>query len=202
MNAETRFDAGELPRLPADYRAPLWWGIVGLILVESVVFATLVASYFYLGIDQPEWPPAGTKAPDLVKPTLGTLVLMASSLPMHWADRGITRGNQTALRWGLLLSIALAVTFLVLKYIEYSEMGYRWYTHSYGSISWTIIGFHSTHVVALILKTVVVSALAWIGYFSERRSLAVKVNGIYWHFVVAVWIPLYATLYWMPRVLK
>lgn len=202
MNARTAVDAGGLPRLTADSRAPLWWGILGLILVEAVVFATLIASYFYLSIDQPDWPPAGTQPPDLLKPTLGTLVLLASSAPMHWADKGITRGEQWPLRIGLLLSIALAAAFLVLKYLEYSEIGYRWHTHAYGSIAWTIIGFHGTHVVALVLKTVVVATLAWLGYFNERRHLAVAVNGIYWHFVVLVWIPLYFTLYWVPRLYK
>jgi cytochrome c oxidase subunit III len=33
------------------------------------------------------------------------------------------------------------------------------------------------------------------GYYSEERNLGVRVNGLYWHFVVVVWIPLFFTLY-------
>ena len=34
---------------------------IGLVVVETVVFATLVTTYFYLKIHHIEWPPAGTK---------------------------------------------------------------------------------------------------------------------------------------------
>jgi cytochrome c oxidase subunit III len=50
-----------------------------------------------------------------------------------------------------------------------------------------------------VLKTIFVAYLSWRGYFNKERHLGVTVNGIYWHFVVAVWLPLYLVLYWSPR---
>jgi cytochrome c oxidase subunit III len=44
-----------------------------------------------------------------------------------------------------------------------------------------------------------VGVLAFQGYFNERRHAAVDANGLYWHFVVAVWVPLFLLLYIFPR---
>lgn len=189
---------------PYNFRTegPLWWGMWGLVLVESVVFGGLITAYFYLGSSYPEWPPAGIKKPELLLPTIASLVLFAGSLPMHWADKEITEGRSRKAAVNLALSIAPAIVFLVLKAIEYSKVEYRWDSHVYGSIVWAIVMFHSTHVTALVLKTIVVDVLAWRGFFNRERRLGITANGLYWHFVVAAWLPLYVVLYWSPRLMK
>jgi cytochrome c oxidase subunit III len=197
--AYSGFDAGHFGGYNQSHEAPIWWGIVGLILIESVVFSTLIASYFYLGFRQPTWPLPGIKDPDLLMPSIGTALLLASSISMALADRAIKRDNAVTLKWGLLISALLAAGFLVLKIIEYSDKEYLWDSHPYGSIVWLIIGFHSMHVVSLLLKTVVVDVLAFRGFFTRRNRIAVTVNGFYWHFVVLVWIPLFAVIYLSPR---
>jgi cytochrome c oxidase subunit III len=199
MEQTATIDFSRLDESPPDHRATLWWGIAGLVLVETVVFATLVATYFYLKIHHVEWPPAGTKEPDLLLPTINLFVLLTSSIPMHLADKGVTRDDQRALRLGLLGSIGLGIVFLVIKVIEYSDVAYRWDTHAYASIVWTITGFHSAHVVALILKTTIITTMAFRGRFHAEDRLPVTVNGVYWHFVAVIWLPLYFVLYISPR---
>lgn len=199
MRTYSAIDAGRFSPYNFGSQAPVWWGMIGLIVIESTVFGSLIASYFYLGMGHEDWPPPGIKDPDLLLPTIGTAALLLSSVPMLWADRGIRRGELFPLRIGLLISLVLGLVFLGLKVVEYSDVEYRWDSHAYGSIVWIIIGFHGTHVVALALKTVVVSALAWLGFFTRERRLGVTTNGLYWHFVVIVWIPLYLVLYWSPR---
>jgi cytochrome c oxidase subunit III len=147
----------------------------------------------------PEWPPPGVKEPELLLPTIGTVILLCSSIPVHWGDSGIEKNDKRALRLGMMFAIILALAFLAVKTIEYSGLEYRWDSHSYGSIVWAISGFHALHVIALVLKTIVVDVLAWRGFFNSERRLGVTINGIYWHFVVAVWVPLYFLLYWSPR---
>lgn len=180
-------------------QSPLFWGFLGMIAIETMVFGSFVSSYFFLRAQAPEWPPAGTEPPDLLLPTLNTGVLLASSFALWWADRGARAGRRRQLAWGLLAAALLAAIFLALKVVEYADKSYHWDTHAYGSIVWTIVGFHGAHVTALLLKTVVVDLWAFRGYFDRDRRLAVSVNGIYWHFVVAIWIPLYVVLYWVPR---
>lgn len=180
--------------------APLYWGIWGLILIEAMVFGTLLSSYFYLRLVAPAWPPAGTGRPELLLPTVNTVVLLASSYFVYKADTGIKRGDTRWLKLGLGVGIALALIFLAIKYIEYNGLEYRWNSHAYGSIVWATTGFHTAHVLALVLKTMAVLYFALRGYFNSERNLGVQVNGLYWNFVVAVWIPIYAVLYLSPYV--
>lgn len=202
MAAEPRIVPAEsLPVNLNDSRAPLWWGMWGLITIEATVFAALIVSYFYLRHAAPEWPLGNLEAPELLLPTINTVILLASSVPVYWGDQGIRRGQRTRLVIGWVLASVLAVAFLVIKFVELSGLEYRWYTNAYGSIYWTMIGFHTAHVTALLLKTVVVLYFAIRGHFTESRNVGVQINGLYWHFVVAVWIPIYLTLYISPRVL-
>lgn len=190
-----------LPANLSDKRAPIWWGMVLMIAIEATVFGALIASYFYLKVGAPVWPHDGIAPPELLLPSINAGILLLSSLPVWWADHGIQKGDTRRLKLGLAVGFVMGVVFLVLKYIEYSGNDYTWSTNAYGSIVWTITGFHSAHVVVLLIKTLVVEVLAFRGYFSERRNIGVQVNGLYWHFVVLAWVPLFATLYLSPRFL-
>src|SRR5688572_22034203 len=88
MNSSSNvIDVSGLSRYNFGPQAPLWWGFVGMILVESTVIATLIASYLYLKMGSVAWPPAGTDLPKLLLPTINTIILTASSVAMHWADK-------------------------------------------------------------------------------------------------------------------
>ena len=177
--------------------ANIWWGIIGLIAVEITVFSALIASYFYYEANSTAWPPEDP--PSLRLPTINTFVLIGSSVAIAFADRGIRDGRQGRLKTGLLASIVFALVFLLLKGIELSENPYHWDTHAYGSIVWMMLGLHTLHVVSVLLKSSVMAVLAFKGYFSERRYVGVQVNGLYWHFVVVIWVPIYLTIYVSPR---
>jgi cytochrome c oxidase subunit III len=199
MNTRPVADISGFSPYQAGPIAPLWWGMIGLIVIESVVFGSFISGALFLRAQTTVWPPAGTSPPDLLLPTINTVVLLASSVALHYGDKGIAKGSQDRLLKGMLGAAALAVIFLILKVVEYSGVSYRWDSHAYGSVTWTIIGFHSAHVASVLLKATVVTILAARGYFTAERRLGVTINGIYWHFVVLVWIPLYVLLYWVPR---
>lgn len=188
-----------MPVLLAGTRAPLWWAMILLITIESTVFATLISSYLYLRFHSPEWPPAGIDAPDLLLPGLNSVLLLASSAAVFWADHGIRKGDKLRLKIGMTTGLLLGTAFLVLKVVEYSAVDYRWNSHAYGSIVWMIIVFHSAHVAAVVLKGCVMEVLSFRGYFTAERRLGVEINAIYWHFVALVWIPLFFVLYLVPR---
>jgi cytochrome c oxidase subunit III len=195
MDNRTIIPQSELPVNLNDTRSTVWAGMVGLITIETIVFTSLIAAYFYLRYYASEWPIGNISPPDLLLPTLNTGILLASILPIYYADNSIRKGNRQGLKIGLVVSFILGLAFLVIKVVEYSGYDYNWATNAYGSIVWTITGFHSAHVVALLLKTAVVFTAALRGHFSENRNMGVRINGLYWYFVVVVWLPLYFTLY-------
>lgn len=192
----------DVPRLPVyvlGSKSVVWWGMLGLLAIESTVILGMIAMYFWLKLANPAFPPEGIDVPGLLLPTINTFVLLASGVAMIVAKRGIVRGNQRTLKIGQLVALVLAVVFLVIKVVEYSGYDYDWSTHAYGSITWTMTGFHFGHVVSVLLKGIVTFAMSMRGMFRPDRHLAFEVGTLYWVFVVIVWLPLYFTMYISPR---
>jgi heme/copper-type cytochrome/quinol oxidase subunit 3 len=102
---------------------------------------------------------------------------------------------------GLVICNVFAIAFLVVRVYEFGTLHCRWDTNAYGSIVWTVLGFHTTHLVTDAIDTVVLTVLMCIGPVSGRRFVDVEENSFYWYFVVGVWLPLYAVVYFAPRVL-
>lgn len=190
------------PKLEVHTLGPknvIWWGMVGLITIETVVVAGLLSMYFYLMLHNPAWPPEGIEAPDLTMPILNTIILLASGLAMRVADQAGKQEQRARMLTGQAAALLLATVFLVLKYIEYSGYDYDWSTHAYGSMTFALTIFHSGHVLSVVLKGLVVFAMAARGMFTRERRLALEVNGLYWQFVVLIWLPIFAALYLAPH---
>jgi cytochrome c oxidase subunit III len=188
-----------LPLYVLGSKSVTWWGMLGLIAIEIVVFGTLIAMYFWLKLVNPAWPPEGIDKPDLLLPTINTVILLASGAAMIVAKRAIVRGNQFVLKAGQITALALGIVFLVIKVVEYGGYDYDWATHAYGSMIWTITGFHSAHVISVVFKGFVVLAMSLRGMFRPDRHLAFEVSTMYWVFVALIWLPLYFTMYISPR---
>jgi heme/copper-type cytochrome/quinol oxidase subunit 3 len=192
-----------LPATTGGPRSFSWWGMVWLILTESALFATLILSYFYLRFrSSPSWPPGGIEDPSLGLPLVMSAILWSSSVPVHLADRGIRRGSQGALRWGLAAGWVLGVTFIALQLaVEYPELlrEFTPRTNSYGSLFFTITGFHALHVVIGLVMSGWVQARAWRGAFDRYRHVSVQNFAMYWHFVDTVWLFVLLSLYVSPN---
>jgi cytochrome c oxidase subunit III len=188
-----------LPLYVLGSKSVIWWGMLGLIAIEIVVFGGLIAMYFWLKLANPAWPPEGIDKPGLILPTLNTVILLASGIAMIVAKRAIVRGNQVVPKVGQIVALALGLTFLVIKVIEYGGYEYDWSTHAYGSMTWTMTGFHTAHVISVISKGFVVLAMSLRGMFRPDRHLAFEVSTMYWVFVTLIWLPLYFTMYISPR---
>jgi heme/copper-type cytochrome/quinol oxidase subunit 3 len=192
----------ELPRHVSGTGSFGWWGMVCLIATESMLFAALISSYFYLRFKSgPLWPPEGIAPPTLELPLIMTVILMSSSIPVHIAERGIKKGNQLRLRIGLALGFMLGATFSGLQFFEYSETlrEFTPMTNAYGSLFYTITGFHGSHVLIGLMFSLWTQVRAWRGAFDEERHVTVQNFTMYWHFVDAVWIFVFATIYLSPH---
>ena len=188
--------AAAVSQEPHGGRGTAWWGMAVLIMTEATIFASLLASYFYLQAASKEWPLDGIEAPPLEKISLMTVVLLGSSGPMFWAEHGIRKGKQGQLKAGLIMVIVMGLSFFsFLALYEYPELTFGIKDNAYASIFYTTTSLHGAHVVGGLIMLGVVLIKAFQGKFSAERHVTVQVVGMYWHFVDAVWIFVFSSLY-------
>ena len=77
-----------------------WWGMMTIIATESMVFVGLLSSYLFLRASSQQWPPLGIPLPEIPKTAVFSVLLIGSSLPVIWGERGIKQGRQFQLRLG------------------------------------------------------------------------------------------------------
>jgi heme/copper-type cytochrome/quinol oxidase subunit 3 len=172
-----------------------WWGMVIAITTEATIFASLLGAYFFIRASSPRWPPAGIEAPKLDRISVFTVVLLASSIPVIWAEVSAKRGQMDRVRAALAISFLLGLAFLVHQAIEYQGLTFGARDNAYGSLFYVITGLHGLHVLIGLLMNVVVQAKAWTGRITADRHLTLQVFAMYWHFVDLVWIFVFSSLY-------
>jgi heme/copper-type cytochrome/quinol oxidase subunit 3 len=194
-------DVASLPPIAHGTRATIYWAVSGLIAIEATAFALLIASYFYLRLEAPTWPPSGTRPPGLLAATFNMTLLALSVVPMALTDRGARRESRGQVAIWLSVSTVLGFGALALRGFEFAALGCRWDSHAYGSIVWTILGMHAFHLVASAIENVLLLALMLRGPIERKHFVDATVNALYWYFVVAAWLPLYVLVFWGPQFL-
>ena len=175
-----------------------WWAMLFIILTEGALFAYLLFAYFYLAV-QPHmaaWPPGGAPSLHLALPN--TVVLLASSVAVWWGERGSERGNNAQLVLGVAGALILGAVFVTVQLVEWHNKSFALASNDYGSLYFTITGFHMAHVAAGLLMLGALLVWALLGMFDRWRDTAVLVGAVYWHFVDAVWLAVFVTFYVTP----
>jgi heme/copper-type cytochrome/quinol oxidase subunit 3 len=187
-----------LPVLAAEHRTLGWWGMMATLATEAALFAYLLFSYYYLASQASgPWPPDGVPALRLALPN--TLVLIASSVCVWWAERAIRRSNRAGATLGLAAGLVLGLVFVIVQLMEWRSKPFTVASHAYGSLYFTVTGFHVAHVAGGLI--ILAALLIWsaLRYFHAERHAPISVGAVYWHFVDVVWLTVFATFYLTPR---
>ena len=176
-------------------RSNMLLGVKLGILSEVMLFGALFAAYFVIRSESGGWPPNGQERPELLLPGLNTLLLLSSSVTMQWAVRAIGRGQVTTMRRALRLTLLLGSIFILVQGYEFATNGFGLDAGVFGSTFYTLTGFHGAHVLAGLGFMAIVALRARRGLISRENHTAVEAASYYWHFVDAVWVVLFSTLY-------
>lgn len=199
LTIETPLPAGNLGR-----RNTGLWGAWALIVTEGSLFAYLLVTYTYLALTSGQaWPPEGP--PKLLVPGVNTVILLASSGCVVAAERWLRQSRRgrslTALTLAALtLAILLGITFVAVQMHEWAGKGYGPSAHLYGSLYFTITGFHMAHVAVGALMLACVAVWTATGRVTAEGPAPLVIAGMYWHFVDAVWLVIFSVLYLVPHV--
>ena len=174
-------------------------GMILFITSEVMFFAGLFAAYFNVRATAPQWPPAGNEHfnihAEVLLPFILTCVLVLSSFTCQMGIWAIRRGDRRGLSRAIAVTLALGITFLVGQAYDYSRLGFGLSDGTFGTTFYTLTGFHGAHVFAGTIMLSVILFRSSTGQFSARHHDAVEAVSLYWHFVDAVWIIIFSTIY-------
>ena len=166
-------------------------GLFVFLGVVGALFSLAVSAYFMRMASADWW---ATPVPRLL--WVNTAALALSSLALQWARREAGHGRMESLRPVLAAAFALAVLFLVGQVQAWRELtaaGYVLADNPANSFFYMLTGLHGLH----ILGGLAVLALTTVRAFAsdirpDRLRLSVDLSAIYSHFMLAVWLLLFA----------
>jgi heme/copper-type cytochrome/quinol oxidase subunit 3 len=89
--------------------------------------------------------------------------------------------------------------FVAIQLKEWASKGASLSSNLYYSFYFTTTGFHMAHVIVGVLILGALTIWSALGKFDAARNSPVSIGALYWHFVDAVWIVIFATYYIVPR---
>lgn len=194
-------DLSHLPDHAMGARNVVWWGTLGFMLIEGTAFVLAAGAALYLAGQGGGWPPPGTRPPDLLWGTVFTAGLVLSALPNRWLEKKAEAQDEDAVRRGLLLMSLIAAVLLAVRALELQHLNVRWDANAYGSAQWMLMLLHISHVITDLGDTVVITLWFFTHKPGPSQYFDAADNAGYWNFVILTWLPLYALIYWGPRLL-
>jgi cytochrome c oxidase subunit 3 len=204
MKHRAIIDVSALPNTVLDHRSPIWWGNILLLLIETTMFAILVASYFYVRVvDFKTWPPPNgnifppiyNTAPDLLVPTINLAILLLSVVPMLIADRACLKRDEAVVKIGLVGCVLLGIVVAVIRFVEFKSFHFKWSDNAYASIIWTLAGMHLVHIIIATSENLIMTLWIFVKGMDDKHARDVRVTATYWYWVAGIWVLLYLVIY-------
>jgi len=185
-------------------------GMWAFLSSEMLLFGGLFFAYFVYRLGYPSGFAAAAVHTRIAIGAANTAILLTSSFAVAWATAAAALG-QSRFAAGLLRAAALmGLVFLALKGLEYA-LEYR--EHLVPGIDFSFAGenargaelffvfyfiataLHGVHVSVGIAVLAVIARQTARSAYSGSYQAPLRVAALYWHFVDAVWVVLFALIY-------
>jgi heme/copper-type cytochrome/quinol oxidase subunit 3 len=156
-----------------------------LIASEGVLFACLVATYFYFRFRSPTWPQGGVAPPEVLGPIVTAACLATTSVPMQLAALAARAGRVAATRLFVVAALIVQCGYIAYEMWDYQH---ELQVHpgptkdAYESIYYVLLGADHGHVwIGILLNVWLLMKLAR-GLTMYRLNATIAITW-YWHFV-------------------
>lgn len=160
--------------------------------VATSLFALFISAYA-MRISFLDWTPL--PQPRLL--ALNTAILIVASVAIEWTVFAARRGDADAVRKGLAATGILTIGFVAGQLVvwrQLSDAGYFLSTSAATGFFYLLTAVHGLHVLGGLVAWSRTSARAWRGARADKLRLGVELCAIYWHFLLGVWLVLFAVL--------
>jgi cytochrome c oxidase subunit III len=145
----------------------------------------------------------GEAASDWVSPPLpfvlwlSTVLLILASVAFQWARVAARRGPLTGLKQGLLAAGVLSFAFLAVQLVAWQQLGAAGYfaaANPANAFFYLITALHGLHLLGGLWFWGRSAARVWQGVEAARVRVSVELCSVYWHFLLLVWLAMFALL--------
>jgi cytochrome c oxidase subunit 3 len=160
--------------------------------VASSLFVLFISAYA-MRLTFADWTP-------LPRPRLlmfNTALLVGASLAMQWTVHTARRADAAGVRRGLWASGLLTLGFLAGQLVVWKQLngaGYLVTSSAATSFFYLFTAVHGLHVLGGLVAWARAMARVWRGADPARTRLGVELCATYWHYLLGVWVVLYALL--------
>lgn len=192
---ETGVEAGAIVGVRGIRPSPIpaaKFGLGVFLAIVGALFALFLSAWSMRMAATDWWAPP---LPNLLWFNTGALV--AASALLHWVRGAARRGEKDIVWAGLLAAGGLTMAFLggqILVWLQLSAGGYLFTTNPANSFFYLITGLHGLHMLGGLAALGRAVDRAWRDEDPPRLLLSIELCATYWHFLLFVWLVLFAVL--------
>ncbi len=126
-----------------------------------------------------------------------TLVLMISSVAMHFSLQSARRNNQAMLKLAVAITFVFGMAFLGMQYLGWQNLqqqGVFLKGNPSGSFFYVFTGLHMAHLLIGLGILVGTFIMAFRMKINSKNTLLVEVCATAWHFLDLLWVYLFVFL--------
>ena len=174
-------------------------GIWAFITGDFVFFTGLFGAYIFLRANSSWWP-SGLELHNPIFGVAAVTAMLASAAAFYAAISSAKKGDLTATRVALVVSIIAAVGFVLFTVFEYADLMFRGFT-----INSPILAIQSFFAVSLVHLAHVIAGIALLFFFLAKALsnriyvghtiTSMKAFMIYWGFLAAISVAMFQAFY-------
>jgi len=159
----------------------------------AILFVAALLGMLAIRLEATNWPDDLPSLPLML--WLSTGVLVASGFTMQWAVRASSRNQRSPLCIALVMTLALAIVFLIMQAIAWQQ-----WIGSIGDVSMqdeshrlagtgllVLIGLHGAHIIGGLIP---IATVLWLVMVRGTAATMLNSTAIYWHFIEVIWFML------------
>jgi cytochrome c oxidase subunit 3 len=167
-------------------------GLIIFLVVATIVFSLFTVSYF-VRMELPDWQPLSEPA----QLWFNTVLLIISSVMFQWARNIVGRDSRRSLSTALIGGGVFAILFIIGQLITWGNLqssGYYLASNPANSFYYLLTGLHGLHLLGGLWVWSKSSTRLISGSEPKEIKLSIELCTVYWHFLLVVWLVLFAIL--------
>ena len=161
-------------------------GMLFYVLTDATFVVFLLVSYIWLrayNTDGGWFPFKGMQLPDPTTSFILVVLMVLSGVCYFAAYRGVRSGNQSVLKFGLLVALILLIVTLVwqIRFLGQQQFGTN--DGTFADMFILLGGYHVYHMILGLFMGIGVTNRAFQGRYTADRHLGIVTIGYFWYWM-------------------